>query len=337
LDDPTKGMTPEGALYHWATERNPWLMGGKTRRFPYGYKVDASLVEVNAVGNITKMPPLVGVPCFGLPLPHLRFVHMWNYQKASRQARPGRCKKCAFQEACAKVVAARVSWDPELNEKATDYVKARRALSNVVLRNGRADANGLRTQEQQDRFLTARRAEERANTHLRAKLEEYHWISVNDRDFVVADHQKAIAGNAAARKARMRKKRAGNVPPEHLNALAEAADRRADLLKRYVEEPEADRQLRKLSPDSLMRDVRVWKAAEQLRWNGVDVTAYAIAKYLGATGSAINRERQWIGRALDRIVRYETEVLTGCTVPLWERFDPERWIKHAWNQTRPAT
>ncbi|RYF22436.1 MAG: hypothetical protein EOO77_04130 [Oxalobacteraceae bacterium] len=337
MDDPTKGMTPAEALYHWATKRNPWLVNGRSGKFPYKYWLDQSMIKVNAVGNIIEMPPLVGVPCFGKPLPHLRFVHMWNFQKSSGKARPGRCRTCSFREACAQVVDARISSDPTLKQCADEYVKARRQLSNVAVRNGRAEANGRHRSEHQDRYAAAKAKERGANTRFRSELNCYVWISSNDRPLVAANWEIEKAKRASARKERMRQMRLGNVPDAYLRAIEEAAVYRAAILERYANDIDADRGIRRVPKDSLSRDTTVWKAVERRRLQGSNVTAYAIACDFGATGAEINKQRQWIAGALKRIRRYEAEIMAGCTCPLWGPFDPERWLSEPRVNPHPHT
>jgi hypothetical protein len=251
---------------------------------------------------------------------------MWNFQKTSGKARPGRCVTCSFKEACAKVVDARVSFDQKLKEVADRYVKARQELSNVSVRNGRAEANGRHRSEHQDRFTAAKSKERAANTRLRSELEQYSWVSPNDRPSEAANWETERAHAASARKARKRQLRVGKIPDAYMTAIDEAAVYRATLLERYVENCDADRRIRSISKDSLSRDAAVWKAVQKRRLHGSKVTAYAIARDFGATGAEINRQRQWIAGALKRIGLYEAEVLAGCTCTLWESFDPERWL-----------
>jgi hypothetical protein len=275
------------------------------------------------------MPPLAGVPCFGLPLPYLRHVNSWVYEPIAKVRRPGRCKKCRFTDACGKVVARRVAWEPTLKQRADEYVIARNKLSDITVRIQKVKANGRFKPELRDQYAKAISRERAENTRFRYELLSCgNWISVNDRPIVADNLAAEKAKMAAARKARQRQLRAGDVSTEYLDALGRAERHRAEQLVDYAQQPGADRDIRKVGADGLRRDARVWAVAMRLGWENIKATPYAIARRLGATTSEeVNRQRDWVRRSLRRITRYECEVMTGLSRPLWPKFKPEDWIE----------
>ncbi|GAA0726993.1 hypothetical protein [Sphingomonas japonica] len=326
MEDPTKNMSVEDALFYWMTKKDPWLINKKHGRFPYKYSIDPNSVEINPVGFVTKMPALSGVPCFGQPAPYLRFFYTWIYQSSSGKARPGRCRTCALNAACRKIVMARCASNDTLNELAIEYVNARKGLSYASLRNGEVKAKGYYSEKHRDQYDIAKKIERRASTYLRYELQQYRWPSVNDRKGTAETWEANRAALAAARKARQRQMRRGLVPEAYRRAVAEGAEHRELILKNYVQQPNADHRTKRLPMASLSRDVMVWKMAEELRLSRAAVTAYAIARQAGAEGTELNRTRQWVARSLGRIIRYESEILLSDGSPLWERFNPEEWI-----------
>lgn len=320
-------MSKEDALFHWATAKNPWLINGAVRRAPRSLQpVDPDVVVVNDFGNVIFMPPVAGMPCFGLPMPYLRFIHGRAYDPIEDRAIPMRCGRCVLEAACGKVVSARTSWDPLLKLRAEEYVSARKHLSDVTIENKRAKHPAKYDKERQDRYAAAQRAETRANTVLRGELGKYHWVSFNDRVMNQQTQTDKVEAARKARKARRRLLANGTIPPEYDAALMAEARERERVLRNYAREPSADAHVKKMPETSLARDVAVWSHATRLGWEGKPAKPYSIAQRLGAdTPERVNSLRSSVAAALNRIKRYEGEIAHNGAF-LWAPFDPENWI-----------
>ena len=327
MDDPTENMSKEDALFHWATAKNPWEIDGAVRRAPRSLQpLDPDVVVVNDVGNVVFMPPVAGMPCFGLPMPYLRFIHGRAYDPIEDRAIAMRCGRCRLEAACGKVVSARTSWAPSLKRLTEEYVVARQHLTDVTIENKRANHPAKFDQARQDRYAAARRAEKRANTFLRGELYKYHWVSFNDRVMSQQNQADKIEAARKARKARRRLLANGTIPPEYDAALMAEARERERILRNYAREPSADVHVKKMPETSLARDVAVWSHATRLGWEGKPATPYSIAQRLGAdTPDRVNSLRSSVAAALKRIKRYEGEIAHQGKL-LWAPFDPENWI-----------
>lgn len=327
MDDPTEKMSKEEALFHWATAKNPWKINGAVRRAPRELQpIDPAAVVVNDFGNVLFMPPVAGMPCFGLPMPYLRFIHGRAYDPIEDRALPMRCGRCRLEPACGKIVSARTSWDPSLKLRTEEYVVARKHLSDVTVENKRAKHPEKFDQERQDRYTSAQRVETRANTVLRGELVKYHWVSFNDQAMNQQTQTDKVEAARKARKARRRLLANGTIPPEYEAALMAEARERERVLRNYAREPGADAHVKKMPETSLARDVAIWSHATQLEWEGKPVKAYPIAQRLGAdTPEKVNSLRSSVAAALKRIKRYEGEIEHRGSL-LWKPFDPENWI-----------
>jgi hypothetical protein len=331
MEDPTANLSHEEALNHWGMKSNPWKIGNKILRRPkLLVEINPALVYVSEVGNVLSMPPVVGMPCFGLPMPHLRFIDLKILSPTTNALFKHRCGNCPVNAACAKVVGARTSWEPTLKQRTKEYVSAVRHLVAVKIANSRAERSGQPRSRHQDRYTAARSNEKAANTRLRAELVKYVWVSSNDHVAAALSAKgeagAALANARKARKARKRQLRDGTIPQEYHLALKSAADERAKVLADYAGRPDADTAVKKMDIVGFARDAAVWAEAVRMRWAGKKPAAYSIASRLYPNEpEKLESRRSSVDRALKRIARYESS-MAGCGGRLWEEFEPEDWL-----------
>ena len=96
-------------------KKYPW----EGLKLPNQTKVTRSSVTVRD-GNVVRMPPLAGKPCFGIPTAWLRHGKAVGTM-TGKLYQPARCTKCLANEGCEKVAEARLGIDDEIREAVASF------------------------------------------------------------------------------------------------------------------------------------------------------------------------------------------------------------------------
>ena len=307
MQDPTENMNPEQAQRHWLSARDPWMYRKTRQKRPRGVpSLSAADVKVDQFGNVDWVRSVVELPCFGLPAPYLRFSGRKLIDKRRGIRFAFRCDRCPASAACGFIVEERIS-------KSEGLKKARAAYRAAIV---------VSTDKEFAAF--------REGGPLITQLLKYNLINVNTclRKEAAERRDREDRAKDAVRKRRARNQalRAGRPDPSHIEAANREREKRARALADYVTSADAAANIRKMGIIGATRDANVWFCWLLLGWQNQPRGASQIARELiarGLDGKSHNSLRGIVVTNLDRMKRWEVDILAGRTEPLWKRFDPE--------------
>lgn len=297
----------------WASKLDPWegLNMPETRIV----RKDVNVVD----GNVTRMPPLGGRPCFGNPIAwvvHGMVPTRWATVRGAKTIVQTRCGLCKAREGCGKVAEARLVATPEIAK----------AAGELRSEGGRAELASQRSQ-------SARAALGRL---LRALDARGAFTSVNDeyaRQWPAAERQR-IREQAAARKRVQREREAAaslrnhEIHPLLADHLLSEAHFRRQRYAAFRVSGSAPSQIT-LDPtgDNKSFTADVWLIRERLRLLDRSTTAYGVAKEMinadlsYELGHEVLRGR--VRAALKRIDLLEAARMPGTDEIVWPTFNAE--------------
>ena len=301
-------MSYDEKIAYWSRKDAFKKPDGGSIRFPQPRSFNRSQVEIDG-GNITKVPPFFGRPCFGIPTAYLR-----HYLRPFGRARDGRlienrCARCQIADACKLAATERLNASPKLM----------RAHRSFELAGGtRAMWNTKGSKHWRSPWLD-----------LKDALKDHgSFTSVND-DFVAEECVRLEAKHRADTRERKRKERKrlerqrakeGEFTEDLLAALVR---HRIYRRVRYVEALEGGslqgRSFSKLPADGPQFDTAVWQAKAMLVFRDREPKAYTVAKEMIDQSlwdhDNVNSLRQRVKKALERIRKLErTEMADGPAV-----------------------
>jgi hypothetical protein len=298
-------------IQHWAQEE-PWSGLKLPRNVP---QLKAGHIFLDRAGNITKMPELIGRPCFGQVTAFLRHGgHQPFWQPVARRWMNSRCMRCPARAACEYVVEERL--------RATPHIEA-------AYREWRGAGGREATWKTKSPGGLAR-------THYRELLRllrtTVQFTSEND-EIAIAHYESVLRKRREKDRDRQRQKRLQRAL-ERARA-GEFNDEVEEILKlqriwrqiRHAEakkHPGAPRQLELAPPDSSVFDSQVWLAKTRLELRGKAVNDSNTAKEMQLLGFELHRSRNAlrdrVRRSLTRVALLERFQLPGRTELVWPKF-----------------
>ena len=270
---------------------------------------DVSVID----GNVTRLPPIGGRPCFGNPIAWI--VHGTAPAKWARgRLVPTRCGRCKAREGCGKVSEDRLNVQQDVAQAAGSFRSAggKEALNSPEPQNAR-----------------------RALGQLIQALENHvPFTSIND-DYADAwcDVERERIRNASCeRKRRQRDQDARKQLRQHKvpKLLQNRLEREAVFRRiRYSQYRDSGFAPKAVTVDPTAENQKfttdVWLSLETLRIMKAKQTAYSIASHLIAVGKHYGLDhsvlRDRVLKALRRINLLETTPFPNSAEKVWPRFD----------------
>lgn len=308
-------MSHAEKLIHWGS-KNPWVglrLPSKVTHIPVSH------VRIDNNGHITKMPKLIGRPCFGQVTAFLRHGGIQQtWIPRMKKWSNSRCMRCPVRTACEFVVNTRLNATPAL----------RAAYQEWTSMGGRATTwqaaqPGIAMHRYRDllRILDATVPFSSVND----KVAEAHYDQIE-----AARLKKDRIRNKRARaRERDRKIQAGQFDDEVLGALnRERIWRRNEhrIARSHAGGP------RRLNGTSSHFDALVWLCKTRLELGGKAVNASSVAKELQLLGEEAERThnalRSKVAGALGRVALLERTSLPGGSEPIWPKFTQAELVAH---------
>jgi len=301
---------PYKSQLKWAAEPRPWE--GIT--LP---ETNISYAMVSVIdGNVTRMPPLGGRPCFGNPIAWA--VHgVVEYLRTRTGLQHTRCGRCKARMGCLRVSEARLSITPEIREAYSNFRGAGGALALTSTHRGTAS---------------------RMLGELIQRLAAYGpFTSVNDTYALgwPSMRREELRQKATFRKQRERRRDAAvafrnhEIPDVLSDWMDRERDHRVNRFGEYCKTGKAPLQVT-IDPngnnDCFTADV--WLVRERLAIKGQSATPYGIAKEMRKIdrsydlGFEVLRDR--VRKALKRVDLLETTTFPGSADKVWDRFDAKK-------------
>ena len=108
-------MSSAEKIRYWIQEK-PWHMDGSRLRLPRIKEVPAGQIKVDN-GMVTRMPLVIGRPCFGQPTAFMRHGDgRLIYSPRRKSWHPTRCGRCPASQACQFVAEERLRSTPKVAE-----------------------------------------------------------------------------------------------------------------------------------------------------------------------------------------------------------------------------
>jgi hypothetical protein len=306
-------MSSAEKVRHWGQEK-PWELEGTALRFPRIKEVAPPQIALDGRGNITRMPSLIGRPCFGQVAAYLRHGGgRYVFSPRTRSMQPTRCTKCLASKACAFVAEQRLVSTPTL----ADLYREWRSLGGRDYTWPKKGSPGTAAV---------------AYRPLLRELRNLTFASVNDQR--VQEHYVAVirvkSEKDRERKRRERAKRtiekarAGEITCEVQTVLDGHRAWRAVEHYKACQHPEAPKCLRRLPIDTSRFDANVWAAYNRVRFRGETPNPYNCSVELHRMGleqdRSINALRDRVRRSIERLHVLERLRLDGAAEPVWPRF-----------------
>lgn len=298
-------------IHHWA-QAKPWD-GLKLPRTVRAIK--AGHIFLDAAGNITKMPELIGRPCFGQVTAFLRHggqQPFWN--PAARRWMNSRCMRCPARPACEYVAEERLRATPQIEAAYRDWRGAggREAMWKVK------SHGGLARVHYRDLLHLLKTTVLFTSENDKAAIAHYETILLDrlekDRE---RQKQKRL-------RARLERARAGQFDEKVETVLKCQRIWRQIRHGKAKKHENAPRQLMLAPPDSSKFDSQVWLAKTRLELRGKSVNANNVAKEMQALGFEVHRScnalRDRVRRSLSRAHLLERFHLPGSPEPVWPKF-----------------
>lgn len=306
-------MSSAEKIRYWG-QKKPWVIDGITLRLPRIQQLAPPQVAVDGNGNITRMPLLIGRPCFGQVTAYLRHGGTtFAYSPRTRSMHPTRCTKCLARTACKFVAQERLESTPTLTQ---------------LYREWRGSGGRVYTWPKKGPPGTAA-------VHMRSLLRELQQLtftSINDHR-VQQHYESVIRQKAATDRERKRRERAKQAIEKaragEINSDVQVVFRghRAWHAVEHIKasrHPMAPKCLRKLPIETSRFDAAVWEAYNRVKLRDVNPNPYSCSVELQRMGieqhRSINALRDRVKRSIDRMHVLERLRLDGATEPVWPRF-----------------
>jgi hypothetical protein len=306
-------MSPAEKVRHWIGDK-AWTLDGKQLRLPRIRPFSPAQVAVDGRGNVTRMPLLIGRPCFGQVSAFLRHGGGQTvYSPRQKSWHPTRCARCPVSKACEFVAEERLRSTPALSNLYRDW-------RNLGGRDQTWPKSGPRGT---------------AAVKLRELLLELQKMTfTTHRDHEVQDrYQRVIEAKLAKDRERKRRERerqaiekakAGDITPAVEQVLDGHRMWRAVEHRKAGSHPKAPKWLRHLPPDAHIFDANVWLAHTRVWLRGNAPNPYSCAVEFHRIGLEVNRSvnalRDRVGRSIDRLHRLQRLHLDDAGHPVWPRF-----------------
>jgi hypothetical protein len=298
-------------INHWNAER-PWRglkLPRKIEPIPPGH------IFSDGAGNITKMPPLVGRPCFANVTAYLRHgggQQFWNPR--TKRWMNSRCMRCKVVTACEGIAEERLRATPEIAHAYLEWLRA----------------GGRRATFKPKSASSLAKAYYRKLLHLLRT--EVQFTSENDR--VAIAHYEAVLEKRREKdrqrqrdrrlRASLERARAGQFDKHTETILNSQRIWRQIRHAEAREHPRGPRQLIAAGPDSSAFDAQVWLVKTRFELRGKSVNASNTAKGMQSLGFELHRShnalRDRVRRSLTRVALLERFQLPGRTEPVWPKF-----------------
>lgn len=298
-------------INHWGGAK-PW--GGLKLPRRVG-PIQPGHISFDNAGNITRMPLLLGRPCFGQVTAYLRHGgdrQFWNPR--TKRWMNSRCMRCPVVTACEAVAEERLRSTPEVAQAYREWLRAG---------GRRATFKGKRSSSQakilyRNLFQVLRTRVQFTNDNDRFVIEHYETILQERREKDRERHrQKRL-------RARLQRARAGQFDKEVEHVLDLQRIWRQIEHDRAGKHPQGPRRLKQAAPDSSKFDAQVWLAKTRLQLRGRTVNDSNTATEMQSLGFDVHRShgglRDRVRRSLDRVAFLEYTSLPGRTEPIWPRF-----------------
>lgn len=286
--------------------------------------------SVNLIGgDVTRMPPLGGKPCFGNPIAWIAHgvIETIQFKEVIGKTRCGRCKA---REGCCRVAEERLNISTEVASAAQAFRAA-----------GGAKAYHYETQRT-DAAQALGRLE-------RALVAAGPFTSKNDTYAAnwPRDEKRRVLDNDARRQREKRARDARRelkehlVPEEIVSQLEHERTFRIVRFRWFAKSAGAPKTVT-IDPDgtNAVFTADVWRAKTLLSIRATrtkSITAYAIAGLMTDEGRNYGLEREVlrdrVTRALKRIAVLETRLLPEANGPVWPAFSPKEALD--WSANNP--
>ena len=302
-------LTHAEKIQHWGGE-NPWK-GMRLPREVRPIKTGHILLDG---GNITKMPPLIGRPCFGQVAAVLRHGgHQPFWNPRARLLLQSRCMRCPVREACEHVVDERLRATPEIDEAYRQWRGA-----------------GGRTATWSNEPGGLARIRYRELLHLLKTTVSF--TSCNDgrttahyESVVEARREKdRIRQRSKRSRERIKRARAGSFDPKVVHILNSHRIWRQVEHLQARKHPQGPRQLKQAPVSSSVFDAQVWVAKTRINFRGDDANPSNTAREMQTLGFEPHRShnalRDAVKRSLTRVALLERTPFPGRQSAIWPKF-----------------
>lgn len=253
-------------LRHWLRP-DCWAPGGNQIRFK-NPKVSRSSVRIDG-GNISRMPILVGKPCFGIATAYLQYRYRTKFVK-NRGALPvGRCHRCNAQEACHFVVDRRLRYQPEIESAWVEWLQY--DGPNAFGRPGFKNSHVAKLWSK-----------------LYFALSRFPYTSSNDENvknaYLEAEQQRREQDRLRHARSRLAARASGELDAADEAALDAASKKRRFGLTLAFLHPDAPKELARLPEQSIDDLMDAWLGRETLTLKKMKANAPSIARWIVETG-----------------------------------------------------
>lgn len=253
-------------LRHWLND-DAWEPGGLRLSFK-NPSISRAATRMDR-GNITRMPLLVGRPCFGIPTAFLRYRRHTRFVKGRGHIPAGRCTRCNAFEACHRVVETRLRAHPAIDEAWGEWLRYDGPGAFL-----RPDFKGSHV-----RTLWA---------YLYRALDAHPFTSSNDAavaaEYVRRDTEEREKDRKRKASARREARRHGVLDASDLARLEQAVKDRRGRLSTASMHPDTPPVLEQVPQASIEDLLEVWLGREVLGRQRLKPNAPGIARWIVATG-----------------------------------------------------
>jgi hypothetical protein len=306
-------MSSAEKIRYWVGEK-PWHVEGKRLRLPRVRGISPGQVALDADGNVTRMPLVIGRPCFGQPTAFMRHGGArYTYSPRQKSWHPTRCTRCPVSNACAFVAEERLQSTPKLRELYREW-RNLGGRDQMWPQSGPMGSGAVKLRE--------------------LLLELQKMTFTTHRDHEVQDHyQRVIEAKLVKDRERKRRERerrtiekamAGDITPEVEQVLDGHRMWRAAEHRKAASHAKAPKWLRHLPPDAHMFDANVWLAHTRVWLRGDNPNPYNCAVEFHRMhleeDRSVNALRDRVGRSIDRLHRLQRLHLSDAKHSVWPRF-----------------
>jgi hypothetical protein len=303
-------QTHAAKIQHWSQEK-PWDGLKLPKKLPF---IKSGHIQLDAAGNISRMPPLIGRPCFGQVTAYLRHgghQPFWNPKVG--QWMNSRCMRCPVRDACEYVCEERLRVTPAI-EKAYREWRANGGRNSTWSKPSGSMAR-IKYRDLLDLLKTtvafSNSNDEIAIAHCEKVIEDRR---IKDRDRKWKNRLRAQLESA----------RAGEFDADVVDVLTRQRIWRQVQHMQARAHPNGPMQLKRVPDDASLFDSHAWVAKTMLELRGAAVNASSIATVMQSQGfdalRSQNALRDRVRRALTRIALLERLHLPGRSEPVWPAF-----------------
>lgn len=272
-------------------------------------------VELDAEGNIIKMPQLDRKPCFGIAtafLRHGRAKHVF-VPTMRKLVASSRCDVCKVRSACIKVVTTRMRYISH------NHAGFKEALLNWSIHKGF---------EEEGFHLAYKDLSEKGWRDLYAPMQRFNFTSVNDnyiREYWENYEEKQSAKDKIAERKRTKERWQENASDRDLiQGLDAGMEERRKLLLEAVLSADSPSYIKNIPIESVPRICNAWWGHELAKLTGRKINNSSIATIIRNArrhdGKSANVLRDSVKRDLVRVRRLESNAKYNSNVPVWPKF-----------------